>query len=34
MKTLYQKLIDLRQRYAKTVGIALGLIAVVAFLVG
>ena len=34
MKTLYHKLIDLRQRYARSVAIALGLIAVVVFLIG
>jgi hypothetical protein len=32
MKTLYRKIIELRQRYAKVVAIAIGLIAVVAFL--
>jgi hypothetical protein len=32
MKTFYRKLIDLRQRYAKEVAIALGLLAILAFL--
>ena len=34
MKTLYRKLIDLRQRYAKGLALAIGLIAVVVFVLG